>query len=60
MEFLFKHALAQQATYESIMEKTKKELHLKIAASIEKVFAGRIHEFYGMLAHHYSKAGQTG
>ncbi|MEZ5195593.1 MAG: AAA family ATPase [Bacteroidales bacterium] len=60
VEFLFKHALAQQATYESIVEKTKKELHLKIAGSIEKVFAGRIHEFYGMLAHHYSKAGQTG
>lgn len=59
VEFLFKHALAQQATYESIVEKTKKELHLKIAGSIEKVFAGRIHEFYGMLAHHYSKAGQT-
>jgi class 3 adenylate cyclase/tetratricopeptide (TPR) repeat protein len=58
VEFLFKHALSQQATYESIMEKTKKELHLKIAASIEKVFAGRIHEFYGMLVHHYSKAGQ--
>ncbi|MBN2174333.1 MAG: AAA family ATPase [Bacteroidales bacterium] len=58
VEFLFKHALAQQATYESIVEKTKKELHLKIALSIEKVFAGRIHEFYGMLAHHYSKAAQ--
>jgi class 3 adenylate cyclase/tetratricopeptide (TPR) repeat protein len=58
VEFLFKHALAQQATYESIIEKTRKELHLKIAASIEKVFAGRLHEFYGMLAHHYSKAGQ--
>jgi len=58
VEFLFKHALAQQATYESIMEKTKKELHLKIATSIEKVFSGRIHEFYGMLAHHYIRAGQ--
>jgi class 3 adenylate cyclase/tetratricopeptide (TPR) repeat protein len=59
VEFLFKHALAQQATYESIMEKTKKELHLKIASSIEKVFADRIHEFYGILAHHYTKAGQS-
>lgn len=59
VEFLFKHALAQQATYDSIMETTRKDLHLKIAGSIEKVFAGRIHEFYGMLAHHYSKAGQT-
>ncbi|MCD4734478.1 MAG: hypothetical protein K8R53_00410, partial [Bacteroidales bacterium] len=58
VEFLFKHALAQQATYESIVEKTKKDLHLKIAGSIEKVFAERIHEFYGTLAHHYSKAEQ--
>ena len=58
VEFLFKHALAQQATYDSIMDKTRKKLHFKIAGSIEKVFAGRIHEFYGMLAHHYSKAGQ--
>jgi predicted ATPase/class 3 adenylate cyclase len=60
VEFLFKHALAQQATYESIVEKTRKELHFKIAGSIEKVFAGRIHEFYGMLALHYGKAGHQG
>jgi len=59
VEFLFKHALAQQATYDSIVEKSRKDLHLKIAGSIEKVFAGRIHEFYGTLAHHYSKAGQS-
>ncbi len=58
VEFLFKHALAQQSTYDSIVEKSRKDLHLKIAGSIEKVFAGRINEFYGMLAHHYSKAGQ--
>jgi len=58
VEFLFKHALAQQATYDSIVEKSRKDLHLKIAGSIEKVFARRIHEFYGTLAHHYSKAGQ--
>ena len=58
VEFLFKHALAQQATYDSIVEKSRKDIHLKIAKSIEKVFAGRIHEFYGTLAHHYSKAGK--
>jgi len=56
IEFLFKHALAQQATYESIVLNTKKELHLKIARSIEKVFAEKIHEFYGTLAMHYGKA----
>lgn len=56
IEYLFKHALAQQATYESILMGTKKELHTKIARSIEKVFSENIHEFYGTLAYHYEKA----
>jgi serine/threonine protein kinase/tetratricopeptide (TPR) repeat protein len=55
LEYLFKHALAQEATYESILFKTRKQLHLKIATSIESVFSDRLHEFYGMLALHYSK-----
>ncbi len=56
VEFLFKHALAQQATYDSILQKTRKDLHLKIAHSIEKVFADKLQEFYGVLAMHYGKA----
>lgn len=55
LEYLFKHALAQEATYESILLKKRKALHLKIADSIESVFSERLHEFYGMLALHYSK-----
>jgi tetratricopeptide (TPR) repeat protein len=31
---------------------------LKIARSIEKVFAEKINEFYAVLAHHYTTAGQ--
>jgi len=56
VEFLFKHALTQEAAYESILPQKRKELHLKVANSIEKVFSRRLHEFYGMLAYHYSKA----
>jgi tetratricopeptide (TPR) repeat protein len=56
IEYLFKHALVQQATYDSILQKTKKELHLRIARSIEKVFTEKIHEFYGVLAMHYGMA----
>ncbi len=55
LEYLFKHALAQEATYESILRKKRKELHLRIANSIESVFSERLHEFYGMLAYHYSR-----
>ena len=56
LEYLFNHALAQEATYESILLQKRKELHLRVADSIEKVFKERLHEFYGMLALHYSKA----
>ena len=56
LEYLFKHALAQEAVYESILIPKRKELHLKVADSIEKVFSERLHEFYGMLAYHYSRA----
>jgi len=54
LEYLFKHALAQEAAYESILIQRRKEIHQKVARSIEKVFNERIHEFYGMLAYHYS------
>ncbi|MCP5051225.1 MAG: hypothetical protein GY940_28930, partial [bacterium] len=55
VEYLFKHALAQEVTYESILLKKRKELHLDVANAIEAVFKGRLHQFYGMLALHYSK-----
>ena len=55
LEYLFKHALAQEAAYESILHQKRKEIHLQVARSIEKVFKERLHEFYGMLALHYMK-----
>jgi class 3 adenylate cyclase/tetratricopeptide (TPR) repeat protein len=55
LEYLFKHALAQEAAYESTLLLQRKALHLKVAQSIEKTFQERLHEFYGMLAYHYSR-----
>ena len=56
VEYLFKHALIQEAAYESILIQRRKEIHQKVAESIENVFNERLHEFYGMLAYHYSRA----
>jgi class 3 adenylate cyclase len=56
LEYFFKHALAQEAAYESTLLEQRKQLHLKVAESIERIFSERIHEFYGLLAWHYSKA----
>ncbi|MCX6573719.1 MAG: protein kinase, partial [Candidatus Aminicenantes bacterium] len=56
VELLFKHALVQEVTYESILPKKRKDLHRKIAEAIESIYAGRISDFYGMLALHFGKA----
>ena len=56
IEYLFKHALAQQLTYDSMMQQSRIDSHNKIARSIEKVFANNINEYYSTLAYHYEKA----
>ena len=60
LEYLFKHALAQEAAYESILHQTRVSLHIKVANSIENVFKERLHEFYGMLANHYIRGENEG
>ncbi len=53
-EYFFRHALAQETAYDSILMSTKKELHRRIAQAIEMLFPERLNEFYGMLSYHYS------
>ena len=55
LEYLFRHVLAQEVTYETILISKRKTLHLETARAIEKIFAERLNEFYGMLAFHYSQ-----
>jgi len=55
VEYVFKHTLVQEVAYRSILLSKLKDLHLRVARAIEKLFAKRLHEFYGMLAYHYSR-----
>jgi len=55
LEYLFNHALVQEVVYESILHQKRKALHLKTAEAIESLFRDRLHEFYGMLAYHFSR-----
>lgn len=54
---IFRNALTRKVLYETILTEKRKEMHRRVAQSIEKVFKDRITDFYGMLAYHYSKAG---
>jgi len=56
VEYVFKHALIQEVVYNSILQKTRRELHVAVAQTIEALFTDRLPEFHGMLAYHYSRA----
>jgi class 3 adenylate cyclase/ribosomal protein L40E/tetratricopeptide (TPR) repeat protein len=55
--YIFKHALIQDATYQSLLKSTRQKYHWKIAQVLEKRFAGRMETEPELLAHHYTEAG---
>jgi class 3 adenylate cyclase/tetratricopeptide (TPR) repeat protein len=56
LEYMFRHALAQEATYESILLQKRRALHASVGQAIETLFADRLEEFYSLLAYHYARA----
>lgn len=57
-ECMFKHALVQEATYNSLLVKRRKDLHARVGETIERFFADRLDDLCGLLAHHYAHAEQ--
>jgi class 3 adenylate cyclase/tetratricopeptide (TPR) repeat protein len=56
LEYFFKHALVQEATYDSIVLERRRELHRRVGECIESLFAERLEDFSGVLAYHYARA----
>jgi class 3 adenylate cyclase/tetratricopeptide (TPR) repeat protein len=50
--YIFKHALTREVVYDSILTKKKKQIHEKIAATIEDIYKDDICYHYGVLAGH--------
>jgi len=57
MEYAFKHALTQEATYQGILEQRRKAFHSSVALGIERLYKERIEEFYEELAYHWERSG---
>jgi class 3 adenylate cyclase len=57
-EYLFKHALVQDATYGSLLRRTRQQLHARIAAALEARFPDRAAREPEALARHFSEAQQ--
>ncbi len=57
--FVFKHALVQDAAYESLLKTRRKELHSRIAKTLEDEYSDEAEIELELLAHHYTEAGQS-
>jgi tetratricopeptide (TPR) repeat protein len=56
VEYIFKHALVQEAAYGSILAERRRGIHRRVADAIERLFGDRLDEFASLLAYHYTRA----
>jgi class 3 adenylate cyclase/tetratricopeptide (TPR) repeat protein len=54
--YVFKHALIQEAAYDSLLKSKRAQLHVQIASALEQHFAGIVSTQPELLAHHYTAA----
>jgi class 3 adenylate cyclase/predicted ATPase len=55
--YTFKHALVQDAAYDSLLRSKRQALHAQIARAIEQRFPDKVNSEPELLAHHYTEAG---
>jgi len=58
LAFMFKHALAQDVAYGSLLLQRRRVLHRRVAEAIEKMYADRLGEHAAIIAHHFAAAEQ--
>jgi class 3 adenylate cyclase/predicted ATPase len=55
--YVFKHALIQDAAYQSLLKSTRQQYHQRIAHILEAQFPATVDQQPELLAHHYTGAG---
>ena len=57
VEFIFRHALVQEAAYSSLLKSELRALHLSIGETMERLYANNIQRCAPLLADHFDKGG---
>lgn len=58
LEYIFRHALVQEAAYASVLRADRRILHRAVGEALEQLYAERREELSGVLAHHFAAAGE--
>ena len=57
--YVFKHALIQEAAYQSLLRRKRQEYHLRVAAALKDEFSELASRRPELLAHHYACGGMA-
>ena len=57
LAYLFRHALVQEAAYDSILKADRKMLHLAVAEEIEQLYHDHLDENAALLGYHFREGG---
>ncbi len=58
-EYIFKHAILRDVTYESVLRRLRRVYHAQVADWLVERAGDRINEYAGLIADHYEHAGQA-
>jgi len=59
LEYIFRHALIQEAAYGLMVKGQRQELHAAVARALENLYGDRLDEMAPLLAHHFDQAGNN-
>lgn len=58
VEYMFRNPLTQEAVYETILLKRRRQFHLRVGEAMEELYPDRLEGLFGLLAHHFKLAAQ--
>lgn len=58
VEYSFRNPLTQEAVYETILLRRRREFHRRVGEVMEELYSERQEGLYGLLAHHFTLAGE--
>lgn len=58
-EYIFKHAILRDVTYESVLRRLRRIYHAQVADWLVERTGDRQNEYTGLIADHYERAGQS-
>jgi predicted ATPase/class 3 adenylate cyclase len=57
-EYIFKHAILRDVTYESVLRRLRRTYHAQIATWLSEHSAERVGEYAGLIGEHYERASE--